>query len=95
MPLAHIAMALETVGWDNADNIPLMIANTLIGTWDRSMGGGGNLSSNLAAACATNGCAHSFQSFNTNYSDTGLWGVYFVAEPMTIHEMTKNIQGEW
>ena len=53
MPLAHVAIAVETCGWDNADNIALMVANTLIGSWDRSMGGGSNLPSKLAANCAT------------------------------------------
>merc|ERR1712142_702106 len=45
MPLAHIALAVEGCGWTNPDNIPLMVANTLIGSWDRSMGGGTNLAS--------------------------------------------------
>ena len=51
----------------NPDNIPLMVANTLIGNWDRSMGGGANNSSPLAAHCHSHGLAHSFQSFNTCY----------------------------
>ena len=37
MPLAHVAIAVEGCGWTNPDNIPLMVANTLIGNWDRSM----------------------------------------------------------
>merc|ERR1712002_106398 len=45
MPLAHVAIAVEGCGWQNPDNIPLMVANTLIGNWDRSMGGGANNSS--------------------------------------------------
>lgn len=40
MPLAHIAIAMEAVGWSHPDTIPLMVANTLIGNWDRSFGGG-------------------------------------------------------
>jgi len=40
MPLAHIAIAVEAVGWAHPDTIPLMVANTLIGNWDRSFGGG-------------------------------------------------------
>jgi len=41
MPLAHIAIAVEAAGWSDPDTIPLMVANTLIGNWDRSFGGGG------------------------------------------------------
>lgn len=55
IPLAHIAFAVEGCGWTNQDNVPLMVANTLIGAWDRSQGGGINNSSNLASASAKNG----------------------------------------
>ncbi|XP_034019480.1 mitochondrial-processing peptidase subunit beta [Thalassophryne amazonica] len=95
MPLAHIAIAIEAVGWSHPDTIPLMVANTLIGNWDRSFGGGVNLSSKLAQkACQGNLC-HSFQSFNTCYTDTGLWGLYVVCEPSTIGDMMHFTQMEW
>jgi len=95
MPLAHVAIAVEGCGWTNPDNIPLMVANTLIGNWDRSMGGGANNSSPLAHYCAEKGFCHSFQSFNTCYKDTGLWGIYFVTDKMNQENMVYNIQHEW
>jgi len=95
MPFAHIAFAVEGCGWTNPDNIPLMIANTMIGSWDRSMGGGANNSSRLAQYCAENNFCSSFQSFNTCYKDTGLWGIYFVCGGMDILDMFFNIQQEW
>lgn len=91
-----------------------MVANTLIGAWDRSQGGGVNNASKLAKACAEDGLCHSYQSFNTCYKvkyltyvhnelnfiddcfqDTGLWGVYFVTDPLQIEFMVWNIQREW
>lgn len=45
-------------------------------------------------ACQGNLC-HSFQSFNTCYTDTGLWGLYMVCEPGTINEMIRFTQLEW
>jgi len=95
MPLAHVAIAVEGCGWTNPDNIPLMVANTLIGNWDRSMGGGANNSSPLAKYCHEMGFAHSFQSFNTCYKDTGLWGIYFVTDSMNQENMAYNIAHEW
>uniref|UniRef100_A0A4W3J4L8 Mitochondrial-processing peptidase subunit beta n=1 Tax=Callorhinchus milii TaxID=7868 RepID=A0A4W3J4L8_CALMI len=95
MPLAHIAVAIEAVGWSNSDTIPLMVANTLIGNWDRSFGGGVNLSSKLAQVTCQGNLCHSFQSFNTCYTDTGLWGLYMVCEPNTIEEMLHFVQREW
>ncbi|XP_066592320.1 mitochondrial-processing peptidase subunit beta [Prorops nasuta] len=95
IPLAHIAIAVEGAGWDNADNIPLMVANTLMGAWDRSQGGGANNASRLAKGAAEDGLCHSFQSFNTCYKETGLWGVYYVCDPMQCEDMAWKIQHEW
>ncbi len=95
MPLAHVAIAVEGAGWRDADNIPLMVANTLMGAWDRSQGGGANNATTLARIAASGELCHSFQSFNTCYKDTGLWGVYFVCEPMQCFDMIWNIQQEW
>ncbi|KAG4079983.1 hypothetical protein HA402_006295 [Bradysia odoriphaga] len=95
IPLAHIAIAVEGCGWTNQDNVPLMVANTLIGAWDRSQGGGVNNASNLASASAEQGLCHSYQSFNTCYKDTGLWGIYYVCDPMKCADMMAGIQHEW
>lgn len=95
MPVAHVAVAVEGAGHDSPDNIPLMIANSLIGNYDRSFGGGQNLGSRLASMCATAPGVHSFQTFNTIYSDTGLWGVYFKAEKMDIEDTLRAIIEEW
>ncbi|KZC10985.1 Mitochondrial-processing peptidase subunit beta, partial [Dufourea novaeangliae] len=95
IPLAHIAIAVEGAGWADADNIPLMVANTLMGAWDRSQGGGTNSANHLAQAGAVAGFCHSYQSFNTCYKDTGLWGIYFVCDPMTCEDFVFNIQTEW
>jgi len=95
MPLAHVAFAVEGCGWTNPDNIPLMVANTLIGNWDRSMGGGANNSSPLAKYAHEMNLAHSFQSFNTCYKDTGLWGIYFVTDAYSQEDMIFQISQEW
>ncbi|PSN52564.1 Mitochondrial-processing peptidase subunit beta [Blattella germanica] len=95
IPVAHIALAVEGCGWCDSDNIPLMVANTIIGSWDRSQGAGVNNASHLAAVCAEDNLAHSYQSFNTCYKDTGLWGVYFVCDPTKCEDMIFHIQSEW
>ncbi|CAG7825546.1 unnamed protein product [Allacma fusca] len=95
LPLAHIAIAVEGCGWKDPDNIPLMVANTLIGSWDRSQAGGSVSGSNLAEAASKLGLAYGFQAFNTCYKDTGLWGIYFVCDPLTIEDFVYNVQTEW
>lgn len=95
MPFAHVAIAVEGCGWTNPDNIPLMVANTMIGSWDRSMGGGTHNASKLAHYCSKQNFCSSFQSFNTCYKDTGLWGIYFVTDALNQENMIFNITQEW
>jgi len=95
MPFAHVAIAVEGAGWSDPANIPLMVANTMIGSWDRTMAGGNHNASQLAQYCAEKGFCTSFQAFNTCYKDTGLWGIYFVADKLQLDDMIYNIQMEW
>ena len=39
-------------------------------------GAGPNVSSELAQKCALNNLVNSYMAFNTNYHDTGLFGVH-------------------
>ncbi|KAF7489393.1 Mitochondrial-processing peptidase subunit beta [Sarcoptes scabiei] len=95
MNLVYGAMAIEATGWINADNIVLMIANTLIGSWDRSLGGGFNSFSYLSQVAQQKDLCNSFQSFNTCYKDTGLWGVYFIGEKSKINDFLLHLIEQW
>jgi len=95
MPLAHIAIAVEGPGWKDPDNIPLMVANIIVGSWDRSHGAGVNSGNILASTCSEKEGIHSYTSFNTCYSDTGLWGCYYITERLSIEEMTFFLQETW
>lgn len=55
LPLAYFALCVEGAGLTSADHLPLMVANTLVGVWDRSQGGGVNNATRLAATCAEHG----------------------------------------
>jgi len=78
---AHVAVAMEGVDWSHPDYYVLMVIQTMLGNWDRSIGGGKNLSSNLCEAFAINEYAHSLLTFNTCYNKTGLFGTYIVFPP--------------
>ncbi|KAH0630151.1 hypothetical protein JD844_012825 [Phrynosoma platyrhinos] len=95
LPMAHVAIAVEGPGWANPDNIPLLVANAVIGSYDVTFGGGKNQSSKLAAIAAETQICHSFQAFNTCYSDTGLFGFYFVSDGLHIEDTLHFAQGEW
>lgn len=40
MPLAHVAVALKGAAWTDANSIPLMVIQTLLGSWNKSAGVG-------------------------------------------------------
>ncbi|KXS21093.1 hypothetical protein M427DRAFT_93841 [Gonapodya prolifera JEL478] len=95
-PTAHVAMAVEGVGWTSPDYWPLLVAQSIVGTWDRSLGAAANVSSKLAQKFYQDNLANSFMSFNTSYSDTGLFGIYFVSErKMGLDDPMHWIVQEW
>lgn len=91
VPLAHIALAFEGAGWTSPYSFPLMVMQTLLGSWDRTTGAGSYQSSRLAMNVSEKDLAHSFMTFNTCYSDTGLFGVYAVAEPTALDDLAYYI----
>ncbi|KAH9262145.1 hypothetical protein BASA82_000800 [Batrachochytrium salamandrivorans] len=95
-PTAHIALAVEGVSWTNPDYWSLLVAQSIIGSWDRSLGAASHMSSKLSQKVSQHGLANSFMSFNTSYSDTGLFGVYAVSENfMHLDDLVHYIQQEW
>ncbi|KAI9350636.1 Metalloenzyme, LuxS/M16 peptidase-like protein [Obelidium mucronatum] len=95
-PTAHIAFAVEGVSWTNPDYWPLLVAQSVIGSWDRALGAAPHLSNKLVSNISKYNLANSFMSFNTSYSDTGLFGIYAVSENrMHLDDLTHYIQQEW
>jgi len=107
IPLAQYAVAFEGASWKDPDSIPLMVMQAILGSWNKTAGGGKHMgyvtwtplpekgkilslilteciltinSSELAQRIGINEVAESIMAFNTNYKDTGLFGVYAVAK---------------
>lgn len=91
MPLAHLAYAFPTAGWTDSDTFALLLIQTMLGSWDKSSPGGMHSSSGLISEIASKGLAESITTFNTNYSDTGLFGVYAVAQATDLQDLMYNI----
>ncbi|KAJ7131633.1 Metalloenzyme, LuxS/M16 peptidase-like protein [Mycena crocata] len=93
---AHIAIAVEGVGWSSPDYFPMMVLQSVFGNWDRSLGSAPHLSSRLSHIIGSNSLANSFMSFSTSYADTGLWGIYLVSENfMNLDDLTHFTLREW
>lgn len=76
----HLAVAVKGAAWHDADSVALMVAQSLLGSWDAGSPAGVNASSPLAAGLAANGLVDSFSAFNSNYNDAGLFGLYAVSK---------------
>lgn len=87
MPLAHVALSVEGAEWTSPYAFPLMVMQTMLGSWDRTVGAGGNMSSRLCQNVGQKDLAHSLTAFNTCYKDTGLFGVYAIAEPHKLNDL--------
>ncbi|KAI9085230.1 hypothetical protein K1719_032753 [Acacia pycnantha] len=79
IPLAQFAVAFEGASWTDPDSISLMVMQSMLGSWNKTAGGGKHMGSELAQRVGINEVAESMMAFNTNYKDTGLFGVYAVA----------------
>lgn len=79
LPTAHVAYAFPTAGWTDPDNFPLLVIQHLLGSWDRNSWTN-VCNTRMTKEIAEDGLAHSVAAFNTQYSDTGLFGVHAVCE---------------
>jgi len=91
MDRAHIAFAFPTAGWNDADSFTLMVIQSMLGNWDSKQQLGQYNLSRMVSAIAGESLADSVQVFNTQYSDTGLFGVYAVAKPEGQEELMYHI----
>jgi len=71
IPTAHIAIAVEGVSWKDPQYFTALVAQAIIGNWDRAMGNAPHLGSKLSSFVHKHQLANSFMSFSTSYSDTG------------------------
>jgi processing peptidase subunit beta len=91
---AHVVVALEGLSVSDPDYYTLLVIQTIMGSWDRYIGGGKNLSSRLCETVAVEGLAHSFNTFSTCFSDTGLFGVHAVTPENKVADMVYEIMME-
>ncbi|XP_072965579.1 probable mitochondrial-processing peptidase subunit beta, mitochondrial [Typha angustifolia] len=95
MPLVHLAIAFQGASWVDPNSIPLMVVQSLLGSWNKNIGVGTCSGSELARRISTNNLAESMMAFNTNYRDTGLFGIYSTALPDRLHDLSHAIMEEF
>jgi len=95
MPLAHVALAVEGPALGHPDFVPMQVASAIVGSWNRSLGASAYIASGMARSVHQKQLCHAYSSFNVGHSDTGLFGGYYVTEPLKVYNMAFKIQDEW
>jgi len=90
---AHLALAFEGASWTSEYAFPLMLLQTMLGSYDRTSGLGKNVASRMMQDVASNELAHSISTFNTCYKDTGLFGIYAVAPDNKLDDLMWYVMG--
>ncbi|XXG46754.1 hypothetical protein AAC387_Pa02g1517 [Persea americana] len=94
VPLAQFAVAFNGASWADPDSIALMVMQSMLGSWNKNSGGGKHMGSELVQRVGINEIAESMMAFNTNYKDTGLFGVYAIAKPDCLDDLSYAIMYE-
>lgn len=95
LPDAHVAVAVQSVGWSHPDYYTFLLLQTMIGSWDRNLGGGKNLSSRLCERIATGNLGSSYSTFNTCFHNSGMFGFHLTVEPEKIEDIIVESLQEW
>lgn len=91
----HAAFAYEGVGWTDPNYFTFMVAQAVLGSWNRNSGTGSHLVSRLCETVAADQLGQSVSSFVTPYQHTGLFGVYAVSTHDKIEDMTYEVLSEF
>lgn len=94
MPVAHFAFAFESCGWAHPDAVAFMVLQSLMGSYDSASTTAASSSYRLSQTLDEVPIARTATTFNTTYTDTGLFGVYATAEPKELDDVVIPIFGE-
>lgn len=96
IPTANIAIAVEGVSWNDEDYFTALVAQAIVGNYDKALGNAPHQGSKLSGFVHKHDLANSFMSFSTSYSDTGLWGIYLVTDKLTrVDDLVHFAMREW
>ncbi|ODV84135.1 hypothetical protein CANARDRAFT_29306 [[Candida] arabinofermentans NRRL YB-2248] len=95
LPNTYMALCVEGCSWSSNDYFKALVTQAIVGNWDRATN---SSVSPLSQSISNNGepLCNSFMSFSTSYSDTGLWGIYIVADKTAdCKPLIDSVLNEW
>jgi len=92
-PFCHVALALQSSPWGQADMAALALLQTILGGGSAALTApGAGMTTRLATQVVKQSpYVESCAAFNTSYSDAGLFGVYGVSQPDKAGDMCMSI----
>lgn len=94
MPVAHFALAFESCGWAHPDAVSFMVLQSMMGSYDRNSTTGALSSYRMAQRLSEVSNAKTATTFNTVYTDTGLFGVYCTGEAPELDDIVVPVMEE-
>lgn len=91
---AHFALAFESCGWAHPDAVSFMVLQALMGSYDRASTTATSSSYRMSNKLQEIPSAKTATTFNTTYTDTGLFGIYTTAEPESLDDVVVPIMEE-
>ena len=88
-------ISYEGASWSSGDMIPLLIIQTMIGAFDKHLGIGFDMFSNLAHRVASGVDCEKINSFITSYNPTGLVGCSFKSKSDDLEPLVKSLVQEY
>jgi mitochondrial-processing peptidase subunit beta len=102
LPNVYMAIALEGCSWSSEDYFTALVAQAIVGNWDRAANAGtlgGTPLARAVGSSASSPLCNSYMSFSTSYSDAGLWGMYSVVDRQVgtdgLTAFTSAVCDEW
>eukprot|EP00172_Hildenbrandia_rubra_P000953 Plantae.Rhodophyta-Hildenbrandia_rubra.ctg15456.p1 GENE.Plantae.Rhodophyta-Hildenbrandia_rubra.ctg15456~~Plantae.Rhodophyta-Hildenbrandia_rubra.ctg15456.p1 ORF type:complete len:502 (-),score=103.33 Plantae.Rhodophyta-Hildenbrandia_rubra.ctg15456:336-1841(-) len=94
MPLAHFAVAFESCGWAHPDAVSFMVLQALMGDYDPSVSSSDCSSYRIKRRISEFPHAKKVTTFNTTYSDTGLFGTYVTGDSHDLDDLAHIVMNE-
>jgi processing peptidase subunit beta len=88
---AQVAVGVETGGWTDQNAVPMMVAQHILGSWDRNGAGGTSTPSILATGLGEERHATSFNTFLHFFRGSGIFGVNFACTDATLQDSCYHV----
>lgn len=92
LPFNHVAIAVQGCGWTSDDHLPLMVAESIVGSWSKGLAGAASVSGFLAPRAMKT--MEAYNGFSNTYTETSLFGVHLVSTAVELDDAMECVTRE-